>query len=104
MQPLPARWNAGRQLSGARRQATCRHGAGLRKLALGYLQCYMAQMLSTHGPSVSLIANQFQLAGLIRYSRDHIHIINHAGLEEVCCECYTHVRDRFQRVLNIKRG
>lgn len=119
---------------------------GLRKLAFGYLQCYMAQMaqsaacnsqhavearfarwmlithdrvegddfrltqefmaqmLGVHRPSVSLIASQFQSAGLIRYNRGSIHIVNRQGLEEVCCECYAQVRDRFERVIGVGRG
>jgi len=39
-------------------------------------QEFMAQMLGVHRPSVSLIANQFQLAGMIHYSRGNIRILN----------------------------
>lgn len=118
----------------------------LRKLAFGFLQCYMAQMaqsaacngqhavearfarwllithdrvsgddfyltqeflsqmLGVHRPSVSLIANQFQKAGLIRYSRGHVMVTDRAGIEDVCCECYGDVRRRFQHVMGIARG
>ena len=61
-------------------------------------------MLGVHRPSVSLIAGQFQSAGLIRYTRGNIHIVNRQGLEEVCCECYAQVRDRFERVMGLGRG
>jgi len=67
-------------------------------------QEFMAQMLGVHRPSVSLIANQFQLAGLIRYARGQISILNREGIEDVCCECYGQVRDRFERLMGIERG
>ena len=119
---------------------------GPRKLAFGYLQCYMArmaqsaacnsqhavearlarwmlithdrvegndfrltqefmaQMRGVHRPGVSLIASQFQSAGLIRYSCGGIHIVNRQGLEAVWCECHAQVRDRFERVMGVGRG
>nr|WP_314621588.1 Crp/Fnr family transcriptional regulator [uncultured Noviherbaspirillum sp.] len=67
-------------------------------------QEFMAQMLGVHRPSVSLIANQFQAAGLLQYSRGLIRILNREGIEEVCCECYAQVRDRFQSVMGVERG
>ena len=67
-------------------------------------QEFMAQMLGVHRPSVSLIANQFQVAGLIRYARGQISILDREGIEDVCCECYGQVRDRFERVMGIERG
>jgi CRP-like cAMP-binding protein len=67
-------------------------------------QEFMAQMLGVHRPSVSLIASQFQSAGLIRYNRGNIQIVNRQGLEEVCCECYAQVRDRFERLLGVAHG
>jgi CRP-like cAMP-binding protein len=67
-------------------------------------QAFLSQMLGVHRPSVSLIANQFQLAGLISYSQGNIHIVNRHGLEEVCCECYAQVRDRFERLMGLGRG
>ena len=67
-------------------------------------QEFMAQMLGVHRPSVNLIANQFQLAGMIRYSRGHIRILNPEDIEDVRCECYTQVSDRFRRLMGIERG
>jgi len=67
-------------------------------------QEFMAQMLGVHRPSVSLIANQFQLAGLIRYGRGQIYILNREGIEDVFCECYGQVRDRFKQIMGIERG
>lgn len=67
-------------------------------------QEFIAQMLGVHRPSVSLIANQFQQAGLIQYSRGQIRILNRKGIEEVACECYFDVRSRFERVMGIQYG
>ncbi|HEX8611745.1 MAG TPA: Crp/Fnr family transcriptional regulator [Telluria sp.] len=51
-------------------------------------QEYIADMLGTHRPSVSLVAGAFQQAGYIKYSRGWMTILNRAGLEEASCECY----------------
>ena len=67
-------------------------------------QEFMAQMLGVHRPSVSLIANQFQVAGLIHYARGQIRILNREGIEDVCCECYGEVCSRFGRLMGIERG
>lgn len=67
-------------------------------------QEFIAQMLGVHRPSVSLVANQFQQAGLMRYSRGHIHILNRQGIEEVCCECYSDVRSQFEQRMGIRYG
>jgi CRP-like cAMP-binding protein len=51
-------------------------------------QEYIADMLGTHRPSVSLVAGAFQHAGIIKYNRGWMTILNRAGLEEASCECY----------------
>jgi CRP-like cAMP-binding protein len=51
-------------------------------------QEYIADMLGTHRPSVSLVAGAFQQAGIIKYNRGWMTILNRAGLEEASCECY----------------
>lgn len=67
-------------------------------------QEFIAQMLGVQRPSVSLIANQFQRAGLIKYSRGKVQLVNRKGIEEVCCECYFDVRERFSKLLGIDYG
>ena len=61
-------------------------------------QEFMAQMLGVHRPSVSLIANRFQQAGLLRYSGGHVQILDRQGIEAVACECYFDVCNHFQRL------
>jgi CRP-like cAMP-binding protein len=67
-------------------------------------QEFMASMLGVHRPSVSLVANEFQQAGIIRYSRGHMHILDRDKLEESACECYAKVRGQFERLLDISHG
>jgi hypothetical protein len=40
-----------------------------------------------------------QSAGLIRYSRGHITVLDRPGLEARVCECYEVVRREFHRLL-----
>jgi len=51
-------------------------------------QDFLAQMLGTRRASVSVAAGILQRAGLIRYGRGHVSILDRNGLEEACCECY----------------
>ncbi|HEX8664763.1 MAG TPA: helix-turn-helix domain-containing protein, partial [Beijerinckiaceae bacterium] len=62
-------------------------------------QEFIAQMLGTRRSGVSEAAILLQAAGLIRYSRGHITILDREGLEEFACECYGVVRAEFERLL-----
>jgi CRP-like cAMP-binding protein len=63
-------------------------------------QGFLAQMIGVRRNSVSLVAHTLQQAGLIRYSRGHIVIVNLEGLKETACECYETVKIRCESVLN----
>jgi CRP-like cAMP-binding protein len=67
-------------------------------------QEFLADMLGVHRPSVSVVAGAFQQAGLIRYNRGHMSILNRHGLEDACCECYGMVRKQFHRLLGLDRS
>jgi Mn-dependent DtxR family transcriptional regulator len=50
-------------------------------------------MLGVQRTSVSLSAHTLQKAGLVRYSRGVITILNREGLKETACECYEVIRE-----------
>lgn len=60
---------------------------------------FVAQMLAVRRPTVSLIAQELQSAGLIRYSRGRIAIVDRDGLERVACECTEALRIRTRSIL-----
>jgi CRP-like cAMP-binding protein len=62
-------------------------------------QEYLAAMLGTHRPSVSLAAESLRDAGLIRYTRGNITILDREGLEGAACECYEAIRSEYSRLV-----
>lgn len=60
---------------------------------------FLAQMLAVRRPTVSLIARQLQDAGLIRYRRGRITILDRPGLEKTACECVDALRTRTAVIL-----
>lgn len=67
-------------------------------------QEFLADMLGVRRPSVSVVASAFQNAGLIRYTRGRLAIVDRSGLEQLCCECYGNVRNNFERLLSLRRS
>jgi Mn-dependent DtxR family transcriptional regulator len=63
-------------------------------------QEFLAQMLGVQRSSVSPVAHTLQQAGLIRYSRGRIEILNLEGLRDASCECYGTVKAHYDRLLN----
>ena len=55
--------------------------------------------LGRYGEEVAVRA--LQAAGLIRYSRGVVDILDRAGLEAISCECYRRVRDNYERLLDM---
>jgi CRP-like cAMP-binding protein len=62
-------------------------------------QEFLAVMLGVRRAGVSLAANALRDAGLIRYSRGAVRVLDRAGLEAAACECYRIVRREFDRLL-----
>jgi len=63
-------------------------------------QDFMALMLGVRRATVSLTASALQHAGLIKYSRGKVTVVNREGLEGASCGCYMIVRKELERVLS----
>jgi hypothetical protein len=76
-------------------QTADRVGGGLIPLT----QDLAAQMLGVRRTTVTIVARLLQAAGLIRYRRGQIQIVDRAALEKKACECYRSVRELTDRLL-----
>ena len=59
----------------------------------------IANMLGVRREGVTEGAVKLQRAGLIRYSRGHITMVDRKGLEARSCECYAVVKKEYDRLL-----
>jgi CRP-like cAMP-binding protein len=59
----------------------------------------IANMLGVRREGVTEAAGKLQAAGLIHYHRGRISVIDRAGLEARCCECYAVVKRESDRLL-----
>ena len=61
-------------------------------------QEFLSQMLGVQRSSVTLVASKLQEAGLIRYRRGHIHVLDAEALQDTCCECYAAINAHFLKL------
>jgi CRP-like cAMP-binding protein len=59
---------------------------------------FLAMMLGSTRPTVTVVAGALQQAGLIKYTHGRMTILDRHGLEGASCECYTTVKEHFDRL------
>lgn len=64
----------------------------------------ISHMLGVRREGVTENAHKLQQAGLIRYARGHIEVLDRSGLEQRACECYAVVRNEYDRLLPDELG
>jgi CRP-like cAMP-binding protein len=72
------------------------HGTELRMT-----QELIANMLGVRREGVTEAAVKLQTAGLIRYARGHITVLDRPALEQRTCECYAVVKKEYDRLLPV---
>jgi CRP-like cAMP-binding protein len=82
----------------ARWLLTCQDRSGGDQFEL--TQEFLAEMLGVSRPIVNTTARIFQRAGLIRYNRGIVTVMDRVGLEEASCECYSMIRKLYDRLLS----
>ena len=71
---------------------------------IGMTQELIANMLGVRREGVTEAAGKLQHAGIIKYRRGHITVLNRPGLEARACECYDVVKTEFERLLPLPVG
>jgi CRP-like cAMP-binding protein len=67
---------------------------------LDMTQELIANMLGVRREGVTEAAGKLQKLGIIGYHRGHIIVLNRPKLEQLCCECYTVVKNETTRLLH----
>ena len=67
-------------------------------------QEFLAQMLGVNRTSVTLIARRLQAAGLIKYSRGRIEILDLEALRDTACECYGTINQFYKTLTGWEPG
>jgi Mn-dependent DtxR family transcriptional regulator len=64
----------------------------------------IANMLGVRREGVTEAAGNLDKAGLIRYRRGHITVLDRGGLETRTCECYSVVKHEYDRLLPVTKA
>ncbi|MBD2468884.1 Crp/Fnr family transcriptional regulator [Nostoc sp. FACHB-145] len=65
-------------------------------------QEFISTMLGVRRAGVTLTAQKLQERKLIAYRRGHVQIVNQSGLEAAACECFSAIKDQYDRLLGEK--
>jgi CRP-like cAMP-binding protein len=71
---------------------------------IGLTHEFLSQMLGVRRTTVTVVAHMLQQAGLIRYHRGKIEIVDRRGLEARACECYEAIRRQIDQVAPVARN
>jgi CRP-like cAMP-binding protein len=66
---------------------------------LPFTQEFLAEMLGVRRTSVTTVAHKLQEAGMVRYTRGRIEILDVEGLRDTACECYETVKAQYAELL-----
>ncbi|MFL5618131.1 MAG: Crp/Fnr family transcriptional regulator [Gemmatimonadaceae bacterium] len=64
-------------------------------------QQFLAEMLGVHRPAVTIAAGALQKAGVIRYTRGKVTVLDRTALEEAACECYAIITRRASELFDL---
>lgn len=67
----------------------------------GLTQEFLSDMLGVRRESVNLTARILQSAGLIKYQRGELEILDRVGLEEASCECFGVTSRMYDRIMQL---
>jgi CRP-like cAMP-binding protein len=70
----------------------------IRKDVLEITQEFVAVMLGVRRATITVIASEFQRAGLVEFGRRRVRILDRPGLEGMACECYRVIKDRLDQL------
>jgi CRP-like cAMP-binding protein len=68
---------------------------------LPFTQEFLAQTLGVRRTSVTVVARTLQEAGLFKYTRGRIQIVDPEGMQESACECYDTVCRHYDTLLGV---
>jgi CRP-like cAMP-binding protein len=66
---------------------------------LPFTQEFLAEMLGVRRTSVTTVAHTLQEAGMIKYTRGRIRIVDIDGLRDSACECYETTKEQYGQLL-----
>ena len=71
---------------------------------LSLTQEVISKMVGVRRASVTEAANSLQRAGIIRYTRGKITILNRQKLEAASCPCYKIIKSEYARLLGTEQS